>query len=176
VDELPAELLASFCELQNQLGVDAPTGHLDFEAESMTPQLWLERVAQEKNLGRTRLTAVAIEGADNVVAYSELILPPAPSLDVWQWGTLVHRDHRGHRLGTAVKVANLEQLVVTDSARVRVLTCNAETNRHMVDINERLGFEAVEVCPMLELRIEHLDSTAGQAPPRQGVQVSAATT
>ena len=110
VDDLPAELLASFCVLQNQLGVDAPTGHLDFEAESMTPQLWLKRVAEEKSLGRTRLTTVAIEGAGNVVAYSELILPPAPSADVWQWGTLVHRDHRGHRLGMAVKVANLEQL------------------------------------------------------------------
>ena len=175
VDDLPAGLLASFCALHNQLGVDAPTGDLDFEAESMTPQLWLKRVAEEKSLGRTRLTTLAIDGAGAVVAYSDLILPPAPSADVWQWGTLVDRDHRGHRLGMAVKVANLEQLAAADSGRVRVLTCNAETNRHMVDINERLGFEAVEVCPMLELRIGGAEQVAAR-PPIQRAQVSAATT
>jgi GNAT superfamily N-acetyltransferase len=172
VDDLPDGLLASYCALQNQLGVDAPTGDLDFEAESMTPQLWLERVAQEKNLGRSRLTTVAIDETNIVVAYTDLILPPAPSLDVWQWGTLVHRNHRGHRLGMAVKVRNLERLAAADSGRVRVLTCNAETNRHMVDINVRLGFEAIEVCPMVELRIEN----AVGAPTGQRAQVSSATT
>jgi len=30
---------------------------------------------------------------------------------------------------------------------------NAETNAHMVDINVRLGFEAVEVVPIFELRL-----------------------
>jgi GNAT superfamily N-acetyltransferase len=171
-NDLPADLLASYCALRNRLGVDAPTGDLDFEAESMTPQLLLDRTAEDKDLGRTRLSTLAIEGTGNVVAYSDLILPPVPSHDVWQWGTLVHRDHRGHRLGMAVKVANLEQLAAADSARVRVLTSNAETNRHMVDINERLGFEAVEVCPMLELR---LDKPA-PAPTEQRAQISAATT
>jgi len=171
-DDLPDELLASYCALHNQLGVDAPTGDLDFEAESMTPQLWLERVEEDKKLGRTRLTTVATEGTRNVVAYSDLILPPAPSVDVWQWGTLVRRDHRGHRLGMAVKVANLEQLAAAGCARRRVLTCNAETNHHMVDINERLGFEAIEVCPTLELRI----GNAGAAAPEQRAQISAATT
>lgn len=171
VTDLPDELLASYCALHNQLGVDAPTGDVDFEAESMTPQLWLNRVAQEKELGRSTLTTVAIEETGNVVAYTDLILPPPPSPDVWQWGTLVHRDHRGHRLGMAVKVRNLQQLVAADSGRVRVLTCNAETNRHMVDINVRLGFEAIEVCPMMELRIEN---TVGAH--KQQAQVSAATT
>ena len=98
--------------------------------------------------------------------------PPRPSHDVWQWGTLVNRNHRGHRLGMAVKVRNLEQLAAASSGRVRVLTCNAETNRHMVDINVRLGFEAIEVCPMMELRI---DNAAG-ALTEQRAQVSAATT
>ena len=80
--------------------------------------------------------------------------------------------HRGHRLGTAVKVRNLQQLAAAGSGRVRVLTCNEQTNHHMVDINVRLGFEAVEVTPMFELRI---DSSVG---PRteQRAQVSASTT
>jgi GNAT superfamily N-acetyltransferase len=172
VGELPGELLASYCTLSNQLGVDAPTGDVDFEPESMTPQLWLERVAEEKELGRNRLTTVAIDETGEVVAFTDLILPPPPSQDVWQWGTLVDRNHRGRRLGMAVKVRNLELLAAADSGRVRVLTCNAETNRYMVDINVRLGFEAVEVCPMLELRIAN--AVATQTEPR--AQVSAATT
>ncbi len=172
VNDLPQELLASYCALSNQLGVDAPTGDVDFEAESMTPTLWLERIEKDKEIGRTRLTTVAIDGPGNVVAYTDLILPPEPSADVWQWGTLVHRDHRGHRLGTAVKVRNLERLATSGRGRRRVLTCNAETNRHMVDINERLGFEAVEVCPMMELR---LGDTVGAATGRRP-QVSASTT
>jgi len=99
-------------------------------------------------------------------------MPPEPSPDVWQWGTLVDRGHRGHRLGTAVKVRNLQQLAAVGSGRVRVLTCNAETNHHMVDINVRLGFEAVEVAPMFELRID------SSVDPRkeQLAQVSASTT
>jgi len=172
VNDLPDRLLASYCALRNQLGVDAPTGDVDFEPESMTPQLWLERIAEEKQLGRTRFTTVAIDETGNVVAYTDLILPPPPSRDVWQWGTLVHRNQRGHRLGMAVKARNLEQLMAADSGRVRVLTCNAETNHYMVDINVRLGFEAIEVCPMMELRIEN----AVGALTEQRAQVSAATT
>jgi len=179
VDDLPKELLASYCAVSNQLGVDAPTGDLEFEPESMTPELLLERFSKEKAMGRTRLTTVAIDtsdGTDSVVAYTDLVLPPTPNPDVWQWGTLVHREHRGHRLGMALKIRNLQQLAATRPDRVRVLTCNAETNRYMVDINIALGFEAIEVCPMFELRIDSdVDRAVGQGT-QQRAQVSAATT
>ena len=153
VDDVPDELLPSYCQVHNQLGVDAPTGDVDFEEESMTPQLWLERVTKEKEMGRARFTTVAIDGTGAVVAYTDLILPPTPSGDVWQWGTLVHREHRGHKLGLALKARNLQRLAEVAPGRERVLTCNAETNRYMVDINERLGFEAVEIVPMLHLTL-----------------------
>jgi GNAT superfamily N-acetyltransferase len=153
-DGLPHNLLASYCALSNQLAVDAPTGNVDYEADSMTPQVWLERLAQEKQTGRTRLTTVATDRVGDVVAFTDLVLPRTPPSDVWQWGTLVDRAHRGHRLGMAIKVRNLQQLAATDPARTRVLTSNAETNRYMVDINVKLGFEAVEVCPMFELRTQ----------------------
>ena len=42
----------------------------------------------------------------------------------------------------------------------------------MVDINVRLGFEAIEVCPMMELRVDN----AAWALTEQRAQVSAATT
>ena len=180
VDVLPDELLASYCALSNQLVVDAPTGDVDFEAEAITPELWLELIAKEKEMGRTRLTTVAIDPSGDVVAYTDLMMPPAPNRDVHQWGTLVHREHRGHRLGMAVKVRNLEQLATASFGRTRVLTCNAETNGYMVDINVRIGFEAIEVCPMFELRIDKAaDKAAARvagAQGRQRAQVSAATT
>ena len=176
VDDLPHELLASYCALGNQLAVDAPTGGVDFEADSMTPEVWLERVAKDKEMGRGRLTTVALDESGDVVAFTDLILPTAPSPDVWQWGTLVHRDHRGHRLGMAVKVRNLQQLATASPDRTRVLTCNAETNRYMVDINVRLGFEAIEVCPMFELRIDNAVNKVTGASNERRTQVSAATT
>ena len=64
-----------------------------------------------------------------------------------QWATFVHRDHRGHRLGAAVKVANLRALQRERPDVVQIDTENAETNQHMVSINERLGFEIVAVSP-----------------------------
>jgi hypothetical protein len=65
----------------------------------------------------------------------------------WQWGTLVHREHRGHRLGMAVKVENLRRLQADHPERRRVVTGNDDTNSWMVSINEDLGFRIVELCP-----------------------------
>ena len=45
-----------------------------------------------------------------------------------QWGTYVHRDHRGHRLGAAVKVANLRAVQRERPDILRIDTVNAETN------------------------------------------------
>ena len=83
-----------------------------------------------------------------VVAYTDLVLPGGAPRHVWQWGTLVDRDHRGHRLGTAVKVANLGRLQRDYPERALVSTGNDETNAWMVSINEALGFELVELCRM----------------------------
>jgi hypothetical protein len=76
----------------------------------------------------------------------------------------------------AVKVRNLQQLEAVDPGRLRVMTCNAETNHFMVDINKRLGFEAIEVCPLLELSIDNAVGWMAGASSEQHAQVSAATT
>ncbi|MEO5743197.1 MAG: GNAT family N-acetyltransferase, partial [Terracoccus sp.] len=62
----------------------------------------------------------------------------------FQWGTLVLPEHRGHRLGMAVKVENLAALSRIDSARTSVQTMNDEQNPWMVQINQRLGFAIIE--------------------------------
>ena len=88
-----------------------PTGAVDFEAETLTPERYRGYLDLERRQGRRRLTTVAIEEATGeVVAYTDLVLPSGAPTKAWQWGTLVDRAHRGHRLGMAVKVANLREL------------------------------------------------------------------
>ena len=67
------------------------------------------------------------------------------STEVYQWGTFVHRDHRGRRLGLATKAANLRAVQSFRDDLELVTTQNAETNDYMVSINEKMGFRPVEV-------------------------------
>ena len=145
VDGLPDELVASYCYLVNQLAVDAPTGDLEFEEETFSPEGFHHEVARDRKVGRTVLRSVAVKDGE-AVAHSDLLVRPS-GLRAQQWGTLVHRDHRGHRLGAAVKVANLRRLQRDRPDLTEVVTQNAEVNEQMIDINARLGFEPVALVP-----------------------------
>jgi len=63
---------------------------------------------------------------------------------VYQWDTLVLPAHRGHRLGLALKVANLRTVQDAHPERTDVRTFNADANTYMVAVNEAIGFTAVE--------------------------------
>lgn len=148
-DGLPDELIAGYCRVSNLLNVDAPTGAVDFEAETLTPERYRRYLDLERRQDRRRLTTVAIEQATGeVVAYTDLVLPAGAPTKVWQWGTLVDREHRGHRLGMAVKVANLRELQRSHPERTLVGTGNDATNSYMVGINVELGFRVVELARM----------------------------
>ena len=49
-------------------------------------------------------------------------------------------EHRGHRLGTLVKVANLYHARAERPELLVIDTCNADSNPYMVRINEAMGF------------------------------------
>ena len=140
----PAEYAESLCVLLGQLGVDAPTGDVDFEEEVMTPERLDERYAMSASMGRETYESVALTPDGVVAAQSTLQVPVNGSTDAFQWGTFVHREHRGHRLGLAVKTANLRAVQARHTHLRRVTTQNAETNEYMIWINELLGFRPVE--------------------------------
>ena len=153
-DDIPAEFVPGLCELFGQLAVDAPTGEVDFEEEVMTPERFAERQVQVKAMGRTILETVAIAPDGTVAAQSTLSVPLDDSTDVWQWGTFVHREHRGRRLGLAVKAANLRALQTRHPGMQRVVTQNGETNDFMVSINVLMGFELEEASAEFVRRSE----------------------
>lgn len=143
VDDVPDELVPGLCLLLGQLAVDAPSGDVDFEEEVMTPERFAERQQIVRAMGRTVFETLAIS-ADGVVAAQSTLSVPLDGPDVWQWGTFVHREHRGHSLGLAVKTANLRALQLAHPDKRRVVTQNAETNDQMVSINELMGYRVVE--------------------------------
>ncbi|GAB3888786.1 GNAT family N-acetyltransferase [Terrabacter terrigena] len=154
VGGVPEPLQESLCAVMNQLAVDAPTGDIEFEEESLTPARYREYLEVFEKQGRVRLTTVAVEEASgDVVAYTDLMLPSGAPSVAWQWGTLVHKDHRGRRLGMAVKVENLRRLQADHPERKRVVTGNDDTNSWMVSINEDLGFRIVELCPAYQRKL-----------------------
>lgn len=144
VNTIPDNLVPSLLVLMGQLAVDAPTGEVDWEEEVISPERFRENLASLVAAGRTIYETVAVAPDGTVAAQSTISVPPPGRLDVSQWGTFVHREHRGRSLGLAVKTANLRAVQGAHPEMRRVVTQNAETNDWMVAINVEMGFEAVE--------------------------------
>ena len=71
----------------------------------------------------------------------------------WQNVTIVDPDHRGHRLGMWIKVANLRYLMAHEPAVRAIDTWNAASNTHMIAINEAVGFRPVDAWGMWQQEI-----------------------
>jgi GNAT superfamily N-acetyltransferase len=152
VDSVPPELRASYVDLRNLLVVEMPHGDLELEVGRDTVDDFDALERERVEAGRWAVTAVAVRDGV-VVAYAEASVPGGDYLHVDQYGTLVHPDHRGHRLGMAVKCAQLRLLSERFPDRAYVRTTNAETNAHMVAINVALGFTVHQVWGEFEKRL-----------------------
>jgi len=137
----PAEYLHDQCELGRRMSSDAPSGDLQFEEEVWDAARVEESDALLARQGVRKLVAVAQHVASGrLVAFSELALPSDHPREAWQWATLVLREHRGHRLGLAVKLANLDYLATSVPDVCVVITGNAGENAPMIALNDMLGF------------------------------------
>lgn len=142
VGPVPDELAAGWAALDGSLMTEAPMGDLVHETMNVDVARLREQEASVARQRRTTYHSVALAPDGDLVAYS-LLVQGDDSTTAYQWGTLVRRDHRGHRLGLAVKVANLRLIQSARSDTTRVSTFNAEVNDHMIAVNERLGFRPV---------------------------------
>lgn len=145
VHGVPDHLIDSFCALENRLAVEAPSGEFDWEEDSLTPEVLRDDLRKMTAVNRTRYTTVATRDGV-VVALTDIIATKGEPM-AFQWSTIVDRVHRGHRLGAAIKAANLRLVRQGHPEVTEIHTQNAETNAHMVGINERLGFVPVAVSP-----------------------------
>jgi GNAT superfamily N-acetyltransferase len=139
IGPIPAEYAQGYCDVQNRLMLDAPTGDLVYEAGRRTPEILADQ-DEELILGqRTRVTVLALDPEGEIAALTCAAVAEGVS-HVDQWSTIVRPKDRGHRLGSAVKARQVRELQTRFPDRTFVTTTNADTNAHMIAINESLGF------------------------------------
>ncbi|WP_309065834.1 GNAT family N-acetyltransferase [Microbacterium sp.] len=151
VGPVPDELVAAWAVLDSSLDTEAPTGDLDLEATA--PDVADIRESEEliATQGRTSFGTVALTSDGQVAAYTQIVISRDDG-NAFQWGTLVRREDRGHRLGLRVKLENLRMLQRHTPLPPQIYTFNADSNTHMLAVNRRLGFEPVGRMAELQKR------------------------
>jgi GNAT superfamily N-acetyltransferase len=139
-DRTPDELLDDRAVLERRMTTDAPHGDLPVEEEHWDGARIREYEAMHVARGRTVLSAGALSYG-RLVAFTDLQVPLATPERAQQGGTLVLREHRGHRLGALLKAAVLRQVLATLPEVRRISTYNSDSNVPMVAVNEALGFQ-----------------------------------
>jgi GNAT superfamily N-acetyltransferase len=140
----PESRLADLAMMQSRMSTDAPLGEVEYEAEVWDEDRVRDLDARRAAEGRRYLTtAVRHIASDSLVGFTELNVPVEAHRPVFNHNTLVVAEHRGHRLGMLVKLANLRFLQETAPGHPAIYTWNAEENRHMLDVNEAMGFVPV---------------------------------
>jgi len=135
------ELLEDLAALQTRMSTDAPSAGLDEPLDVWTAERFANKEALLLDSPQLLLTAaVRHEPTGRLVGFTRLTAPHDTTRAVGQWDTIVLHEHRGHRLGMLLKIANLQLLGEAAPGHPSVLTWNAEENRPMLAVNEAVGF------------------------------------
>ena len=145
VGSTPPEWREDLAVLATRMSTDAPSAGLEEPEDVWTVERIIE--TDERNAAtnpRPRVVA-AVEHvpSGHLAGYTVLSVPAEQHRPVDQYATIVMREHRGHRLGMLLKVGNLAHLERVAPGHPSVITFNAEENRHMLDVNEAVGFVAM---------------------------------
>jgi GNAT superfamily N-acetyltransferase len=141
LDRTPERWRDDLAVLLTRMSTDAPTAGLEEPEDPWTAERLLDEEKRRESSPRTALTAAALHiPSGRLVGFTELNVPIELDRPVEQGDTLVLKEHRGHRLGMLLKVANLRALQDELPGHPAIITFNAEENRHMLDVNEAVGF------------------------------------
>lgn len=137
----PPEHLDGMVVLHTRMSTDVPMGALAFEEEVWDADRIRRSESNEVALGLFGYQACAQHvGSGELVAYTRLVASEHKPEVAYQEDTLVRSDHRGHRLGMLIKIANVQQLAADRPEVRRVHTWNAGENEWMLAINVAMGF------------------------------------
>ncbi len=139
----PDELLDDVCRLTASMN-DAPTDDLDVEDEVFTPQRIraFERAQSAHDRRMYRMIA-RHRGTGELAGHTIVTVDALQPWRAAQLDTSVLREHRGRRLGLALKIAMLRLLAAREPQARLIETWNAASNDHMIAVNAALGYRVV---------------------------------
>ncbi|MBM7479738.1 GNAT family N-acetyltransferase [Oerskovia jenensis] len=153
-DEVPAAWQDQVAILWTRMSTDVPSADLDVEESPWDAARVRSYLADMAGRHQHVLVTVAEHvPTGTLTAFSVLQIPVSDVLFAFQEDTLVLREHRGHRLGMLVKVANLRAYAERRPGERRINTWNAQENEHMLAINVALGFEPVGVAAVWQKKL-----------------------
>jgi RimJ/RimL family protein N-acetyltransferase len=149
----PEDLLPGLVHLATAIN-DAPTDELEYEDEVYT----LDRVrayerAQLESGFRLRRVVARHRPTGELAAHTVAEVDDEQPAIGHQHDTSVLGRHRGHRLGVLLKAEMLLWLAEKEPQLERIYTWNAESNGHMIAVNERLGYRVLGRAVEFQRRI-----------------------
>jgi GNAT superfamily N-acetyltransferase len=123
---------------------DAPTDDMDVEDHVYDAERIRAFDRAQVGWGNRVYRLIAQRRSDGALA-GHTMVGAHPEHEEWggQYDTSVLKEHRGHRLGLLLKAAMVLWLDETEPQLRAIDTWNAESNSHMIGINERLGYRIV---------------------------------
>ena len=144
INNTPPAWLEQMALLNTRMSTDAPTAGLEEPEDVMTVERLLEQEAAIANGPRSYLHAAVEHIPTGVLAgFTTLSVPAETDRTINQYTTIVLKEHRGHRLGMLLKLANLDHLQRMRPGYPSIITFNALENRFMLNVNEAVGFVAI---------------------------------
>ena len=139
----PAAELAATAELSASIN-DAPIGDLDIEDDEFPPERIVAYESAQAGQGHLLHRVLARHRESGELAGHTVVAVESlrPSIG-HQHDTAVSRAHRGHRLGVLLKADMVRWLREEQPQLETVDTWNAESNEHMIAVNEILGYEVL---------------------------------
>ena len=146
----PAEYVQGFCGLLGVFFSNVPLGEVPLEDMVWTPERLRDHEERLRETGFEEFTCAAVAADGSLVGVSDVGLVPEEPEKAEIGLTMVLPEHRGHRLGLAMKLATHRALRAAYPQCRIVVTSNAGANTHMNSVNERLGYRVVERLPELK--------------------------
>jgi GNAT superfamily N-acetyltransferase len=153
-DRAPDQVLDGVATLEGRMVTDAPMGTLEWEPERYDAKRWRE--LEDTFVGRERRVygCAAVHTASGEVAgYTMVGLDGDVPEHAWQSTTIVHPDHRGHRLGLRLKADTHVRLVAAEPELRTIDTWNAGENAPMIAVNELMGYRPLDAWAEWQLRL-----------------------
>jgi GNAT superfamily N-acetyltransferase len=151
--ESPDDLLEDLAEVSAAIN-DAPLDDLEIEDEVYTAER-VRAYETAQRLGGHRLYRVVARHrrSGEIAGHTVVAVDTERPTLGHQHDTAVARTHRGHRLGALLKADMVLWLAEVEPQLETVDTWNAESNDHMIGVNERLGYRIVARALEFQRRI-----------------------